>query len=583
MGLNSLTVCWFLIVSCTAWGFEFPESFGEDRITRQEVNGEQVLGRQNTQTAIIRYEQSPLNQAQIFTPMGSFEGFFLNRQIPALQSEALYEGNVFVIGNEVGDPLYQELESGEDINNHTPTIQLHAELTSQSLDLKLPFRWEVDLGFEQVDHMSSRSAFSRTRLLGSRVPLDSRAEAHSWFGENLPTQSFLQAQVTLEDSSAQSKWSQRVSYKQGYLWLTQDTLSLMPVEDPFNERPFELQQLYSEGHYENIVWSHQSVYAQYRYLNSINDDPAVSSNFDAGSIYQNTSRIQLRSVDVGFGELHLGGLHHQIYEKAYRFNRSDSLIGSSEGQYFGELSLETQPLYHWTFHSQQTFNENQYLGRQSLQGSYSLAQWKHLIKTEWKHLSQQNILAGNEALRFSNLRTIHGSQQWMDYSLEHIKLFGIHYLGIEHQIFQALDGFESTQRPELYSFKETLTFGIARLPRTKMKTRLSYEKTWGRDWGRQLFEPPAWHFYQNLSFKLPTGLTIQPVYSWMSSYQLNIDGAAYRIDDRHQLHLSLRQSLLNDRLMMWVEMTQLLSKNEELHPRANEDRFRTTIGARWSL
>lgn len=553
-----------------------PPTFGEDRLTRLEISGEEISARRTTQQAWVRYGFTPLNSQTLFHPRESLSGQFLGSWIPALSSTPLHSGQTFVIGNEVGDPLYQELKSQENTSNRTPTIQFHTQTGSEHLST--PLYWQVDASFEQIDHMSSRLAYQRTRRLGTRGPLDSPERAHAWFGENLPTNSFVHLGLQLADS-IQEEWALESQYRQGFLWMGVDSVHF--PQHLAQERPFQIKQLYTQGHYQMILWEHQSTYARYRYLEDMDSSPQVDSNFSSGEFHQHLFRLGMETEDAGLGQVYVGGLFNNIWEEQWRPHLKDTTLGDTQMQPWLELSLKSQSFHGWQIQSDQTWNQDDYIGTQALQYQWLHNQWSHRGQVAWNYFSRPQILASSQNLSIQSAPTSLDAREWMDYSIINEVFFGVHRLQFHHELYQ---GFASGEiQDPTYSLKESWSFAINRFPRTRLKTLLSYEHHWGRGWEQMQWTPPKWRFYQNLAFLLPTDLLIQPVYSWTSDSDFKIGTVTHKLSSKHQLHLKLQQSLYEKRLQLWLEMIQLLSEDQVWHPHGGEDRFRVVIGARWGL
>lgn len=84
-------------------------------------------------------------------------------------------------GNEVGDPLLNELASEEPSGNRTP-------FTAGGITWSPTGDWSVNASLDQNDHFSFRTLPARLALVG-----ESRREELSWIGGNLPPKSLIQA------------------------------------------------------------------------------------------------------------------------------------------------------------------------------------------------------------------------------------------------------------------------------------------------------------------------------------------------------------------------------------------------------
>jgi hypothetical protein len=116
----------------------------------------------------------------------------------------------FTIGNEVGDPLFNELNAPGVVSNKTPFLGLSGTLKGA--------QFEGYFKLDQNDHWGS----PRTRELKSRVGFVENSKkynpekAKAWFGENLPSLSLFKSGVVFYDSS-QRVW--QFHAQDGWMWL----------------------------------------------------------------------------------------------------------------------------------------------------------------------------------------------------------------------------------------------------------------------------------------------------------------------------------------------------------------------------
>lgn len=640
------------------------QNYGEDLITRAIIAGEPVYARQNTQKAFWRRGLSPLNKMNSYLSGDSIGSLLLGRQTPALSMTPWNSSNAISIGNEVGDPLYQELRKSQPGANRTPSILLHG---TQS------FRWKslgglqtkIDLGFEQVDHMSSQSSSEKFIRLGhNRVDhkktLDSRENAHAWFGENLPTSSMMYVDLSFESQKQYSgiaEYAHRTHFKKGFLWYRVDTAYTKWNESSL-EIPFQVSQLYSQGHYKNFYYENQLVLGEYQYFDeNKNFNPEIDSKIDAdldifpeidpksfqqnqsrsfglelaqGSEWQSTSRIGIYDIQIPNISISLGGLHYYdvniakkkdlntsidsvlprlnlgFLESGYRtqtisgfYLSGDQLIGGNLDRYQADSLFTQHPKTIMSYTT--TLSYASYLNKWELQSSISHNYTNSLNPlTSAKRLSgQDNYLSDYEAnwlevelenrFNFSSHNSI--SNRNSNRNSNRISNTVIHhnYLSFTHKYFNGLDGFKSendqiqnqSQSPDLSSFQEAVKLGWKPMNKVQSLSQVQYEKSWGTSWSQMYMTFPQWNLYQYLHIQFDTGLSLIPIYSWSSSYHLNFYQTT--IPARHQTHLKVAQSLLKNRLKLWIEMINVISDDEKLHPEANEDRFRTLIGAQFNF
>lgn len=162
----------------------------------------------------------------------------LGRRFSLLESWHRVDGVGFLVGNELGDQVLQEVPHGRSPENRNPA-------TCVRLASPDSFPWRVFARLEQVDHFSDVGRPARlSRLgdpdLGSPWPEDRFA----WFGENLPPYSLAGAGAswTVPDLHAQA------SYLDGWLW------QHLPVSDLLV--PWRVVRLDATLRWKSLRWNH---------------------------------------------------------------------------------------------------------------------------------------------------------------------------------------------------------------------------------------------------------------------------------------------------------------------------------------
>lgn len=566
---------WFylmcLFCGSHSFAFDYPKGFGEDHLTHAELQGDEIYGKSNSQTAWSRYRYTPWNSQTTWGPLSSFEGVFSSRLNPVLQVETTrHQGTYFIMGNEVGDPLYQELKSNKNNENRTPTIQWQFQTEHSPSDKdkmtmgQMEIPWKFTIGFEQVDHMSIQSSRMRTKRLGADWRTAEQGDAFSWFGSNFPTSSVLYSQINFGSAD----WEQSISYQDGYLWWNTGR-EHQNRDLRFNEFPLNFRQVNWSGQWGDFRWTHQSVSAYMSYTDSIDlGSQAPAASFQAWHLSQHLSRL---GVDALIPQSHSSyvGVLSQINNIRYsRRNQNDSIPDSQSPQLFAETQWQSLSWMNINLESEQTFSESLYQGTHGLKWSSLTGHWQQTLRARWNYWTRPSIYL--EVSPLNPDRPFFRSQ-WYDFQYSHSRLLGVQVLKVDHQFFYANE--------QMKSLKESLEFGINKPGSLRMLARLSYELTWGKAWRRAEVTPPSWRYYHNLEFSLPTGLMIQPIYTWTSSYQSRTSDRTQSVSPRHGLHLRFQQNLFQNRLQAWVEMVHILSADEVLHPVGQEDRFRTILGA----
>lgn len=162
----------------------------------------------------------------------------LGRRFSLLESWHRVDEAGFLVGNELGDQVLQEVPRGTSPENRNPATCVR--LASPD---SLP--WRVFARLEQVDHFSDMGRGGRLSLLGdpdlgSPWPQDRFA----WFGENLPPYSLAGAGASWMSPNLHTQ----ASYLQGWLW------QHLPISDILV--PWRVDRLDATLRWKSLRWSH---------------------------------------------------------------------------------------------------------------------------------------------------------------------------------------------------------------------------------------------------------------------------------------------------------------------------------------
>lgn len=162
----------------------------------------------------------------------------LGRRFSLLESWHRLDGAGFLVGNELGDQVLQEVPHGTSPENRNPATCVR--LASPD---SLP--WRVFARLEQVDHFSDANLGRRVLLLhapslGSPWPHDRFA----WFGENLPPYSLAGAGASWMSPNLYAQ----ASYLHGWLW------QHLPVSDILV--PWRANRLDATLRWKSLRWNH---------------------------------------------------------------------------------------------------------------------------------------------------------------------------------------------------------------------------------------------------------------------------------------------------------------------------------------
>lgn len=162
----------------------------------------------------------------------------LGRRFSLLEEWDRVDGVGFLVGNEFGDQVLQEVPHGSSSENRNPATCLRFSSPD-------PLALEVFGRLEQVDHFSDAGLARRAAILGFPTPgALSPWRRHAWFGENLPAYSL---------AGGGARWSGPksevgLSYLQGWIW------QHLPLSDLLV--PWRIEQIDAQAAWKSIRWRH---------------------------------------------------------------------------------------------------------------------------------------------------------------------------------------------------------------------------------------------------------------------------------------------------------------------------------------
>ncbi len=168
----------------------------------------------------------------------SWDRSLLGRRFSLLEAWEPASGLGFLMGNELGDQVLQEVPHGTSRENRNPASCLRLA-SPQALP------WRVFARLEQVDHFSDARLSRRSALLGSPdlgSPWPDRR--YAWFGENLPP--FSLAGAGIEGRVREAEVGAR--HQQGWIW------QHLPLTDTLI--PWETRQTDLHAGWRFLRWEH---------------------------------------------------------------------------------------------------------------------------------------------------------------------------------------------------------------------------------------------------------------------------------------------------------------------------------------
>ncbi|MGL1936571.1 MAG: hypothetical protein OCD01_16190 [Fibrobacterales bacterium] len=471
-------------------------------------------------------------------------------------------------GNEVGDPLMQELRDGYVTeSNRTPMTEL-------TLYSPIVSGWKALFSFEQVDHFSAADITYKQSVLNRTNPTF-EAINYSWFGENYPQYSSFVAGVEKKFSKGIS----RTSYRDGWLWLNlKGSGRLLPYKLRTAQTELAVEELYLTGkyHYKRYLGdellTHRTSYTteyslEYR-GNSINqsthklgfdiavrgDDPLVEydallkvipfAQFD----FKDEKSFTLTNTLAYNGSYFL--LRDSLMVRSY-----DTLSGAGVNLL---VTNAINPKDDYTERPTSNFQDSVRMRHTQLMQSYAAEFYKgeHNTLFEWNvytspwvimnphYFKIDSIVSDGGYLLRSGGVTSHGGNAW---------------------------GLKNRLKASLYLHNTFTVRGTIHL-----------QKVWGSaQYSFELTEPELATFIE-AQYHNSFGLQVSANAKFQTVQYLNGWGATpYEIAGHWEYNLTIAQYLYNNSISVWASALNIGARELKEHPNGAFDRFRIIVGGEW--
>ena len=478
-----------------------------------------------------------------------------------------------LVGNEVGDPLLQELDQeGSTWSNHTPA-------TLGSVTWSPTGDWSAHAALDQNDHFSQRTFLSRLALVGKE-----RQEELSWIGGNLPPKS----QIQLGAAFRRYGGIMAAQFNRGWWWTTS------PVSG------------------QSYAWEGFNADFHYR----IGDDfdlSLVDQSWEspAPGSYQ-AARWRRTEITLGFSGSSPGGWVYRLELGGQRraLNADSSFVNFEENRYpwrfryrqnwspegASPLKMETQGAFglrermisaqhatdiRWTWGKHQLGPTVKGYYRNPLSG-YREPFEILTPDTAWSALLQP----GRHARGWTGI----GEYRFKQANFQ-VTLSGFHAMEWGVPVFRG--SVVDTQEGVL--IRSGVLEGSDHLFRTfggKLQAGGSLGKpaNWRMQGGWRGFEgseadslefrPSPWWMGGGLGLTFPSDLRIEGMIHWMGPKEVRGWGPVFEVPSHFEGNAALVQSLFDDRLELSAGFLHAFGDDILEHPNGNPLRFRILAGAK---
>ena len=503
----------------------------------------------------------PVSADALFAPFGSAPSLFgAARGLFAPGPRDSLTG--VIVGNEVGDQLWQEIGHKARIENRTPTTQAFG-----ALPLGRALLWGE---LRQVDHWSSKYVSARSRRATNGNWEDEIDKLHSWFGENYPDFSVLGGGYRWNDGTLEAD----VQFRGAWWW------PLSPGS--LREIPLFVNALQTELRFSNWRLRTQYYDAEIRSADSLDGERASIGEFllsyDAGAwrpwilvrvddaserfvLQPGRGQVALAGVDHGFRPLpflRLAG-SHWAGNGVWGVNDTLELEQRVDGHLFSEalflrLSNRYNPLEEWT----------------EVENGETVADLSHC--STWQQYGLRTLWS---SAPFGPFRLSLSSTPWVALDLP----------AFESSEYKWRDsrwtrrGRERTVEGALWGAQQRLVVDFSRCPCRLWQLEVVQESDIAGPWSRMDLTPADWRVALRHFSKLPGGLELGAALLYTTGAVIrNRSPEPFEEDPHPELDVTLRQRLFGDRAQVWFSLLNPLADDKPLYPDGPEDRFRALAG-----
>ena len=472
-----------------------------------------------------------------------------------------------LVGNEVGDQLWQEVASPARIENRTPTTQAFGAI---------PFGNALLWGdLRQVDHWSAKYAQARkARVVEANRWGETYEDLHSWFGENYPDFSYFGGGLRWEGPQLRAG----VQGRSAWWW---------PLS-PGTRREIPLLVDALSGSAEFAGWS-----ADARYFR--------------GEIFALDTAIDGENFEIAEFAVarSLGPVHPWIRFRDTRASEEFPLRPADENVLLAGLDHEIGLLPGFVFSGSHWVGNGFWGASDTLAfaqriGGHRLSEALFLrLSNVRSPLERWREFAPGD--RSDTLADLAHVSTWQHYGLRlawdsaplgpfRVSLSATPWTGVDLPAFRSESwtwserrwirtGREATAEGAVWGMQDRLVVDFSRCPCRLWQFEALREDALAGPWGKMELVPAEWRLALRHSWKFPSDLEIRAALLWTSGATIRQRSPeAWSEGDRAELNAELRQSFFDGRVRFWLSLLNPISDDEPLVPDGPEDRFRAVAG-----
>lgn len=482
----------------------------------------------------------------------------LGRRFSLLESWHRLDGVGFLVGNELGDQVLQEIPHGRSPENRNPATCVRLA-SPDSLPLRVFAR------LEQVDHFSDlglgrRSSVLGNPSLGSPWPQDRFA----WFGENLPPYSLAGAGASwmAPDLYAQA------SYLHGWLW------QHLPISDIL--LPWRTSRLDGTLRWKSLRWNHLE-----QSLSRENGPGKIETS--AGALAWVFDSPQILEGGVSYRTEFAKGVADASSWNIGPWVRHSLELGQWRWSGFHRLDRQGHL-------ARDTVGWNTELSRTRLFAEVS-AQWSD--RPDGIRPDLESALIGREIEVSAKEEQAYRLQLRMTRTVGALELEAATtpLATVSPRAFQA-DSFDASGRwgrqtalaGTLLGWDHQASLSWTPTQVFAMECTLARRDRWGDPAEQVDMTPARWGASWSLRLANRSGLSLRTSLGWNSeSVVRNLSQSPVLVDPAWSMDAWLQQELFDERLELSLTLTDLLAKNKPDLPDGGQRRPRLLVMATWNL
>jgi hypothetical protein len=564
-----------LILSISLLGFSKPlpvEPYAETPWMDNRVFNPSVFQTQNMLDHFSREVQQtlPYNQNWVYGNRFRQNPHFMGSTRREIQAEVLRKQTEFIMGNEVGDPLYLELNPDVKVQNRTPMMGFSFYYPCNNGD------WQA--AYEQVDHFGTSDLSYRNSVIQEEGELEeSFSKARAWFGGNLPHYSF----ISVGRNFKTKKFSRSLFFKKGWFW----------AQNPYTgvETPTELNQMVSILAWEGFQFEH----VIQKFVESPKDSVKEYWANDAKLIWGGRWGLS-KGLTLG-GHINYNADQdekaHLIPFVNLNYKYKNLTWAGENGMGFGFfyikdtlkwevakdsslLGVKARSYIEWSVSSSNQLNPMLSNLQAKQQGdSYE----RYNSSSFWIHYAMKSGSLKKKKLLGRDLKI----EFWLE---PYMHVQAMHFIvdSLWEQSGRILrNGHYGNLESELFGLKGNLFLDYELLDSLQLNLSVTGEDFYGKAWSQMDFRAPRRTLSLGLSYQLVTGLHLYPTWVYQSDYYVRGWGESFKVEEHLESNIKIEQVLVEDKWSVSLHMLNYLETGIKEHPNGADNRFRLFVGSKY--